>query len=74
MNKKTKEFIMSTIAFTCLFLSVAFSWGAFEHAKNIDEKLQMRDSIILKMQHYQEHRDSIMFEHLDKWINQIYKR
>jgi hypothetical protein len=74
MKDKIREFIMSTIAFTCLFLSVVYSWGAFEHAKNIDAKLRMRDSIILKMQHYQEHRDSITYDYLDKWINKLHER
>lgn len=78
MQEKQGESITTQICFVtlfvCLFLSAGFSWGTFEHLRNLDAKINVRDSIILRMEQHQEHQDSIMFEHLDKWLNKIYKQ
>lgn len=73
-KESTTTQIWFVILFTCLFLSTTFSWGAYEHLKKLDAKIKARDSIILRMEQHQEHQDSIMYDHLDKWINKIYKQ
>lgn len=37
----------------------------------LEEKIQVRDSIILRMQDAQERQDSVMFDYLDKWIYRL---
>lgn len=73
-NESITTQICFVTLFVCLFLSAGFSWGTFEHLRNLDAKIKVRDSIILRMEQHQEHQDSIMFEHLDKWLNKIYKQ
>jgi hypothetical protein len=38
----------------------------------LEEKIQVRDSVILRMQDAQERQDSVMFDYLDKWIYRLY--
>lgn len=58
---------------TLLAIAVLF---AIDNTKSrlirLEEKIQVRDSIILRMQDAQERQDSVMFDYLDKWINRLY--
>ena len=76
-NKKETTDITTQICFvllfSLLFLTAGFSYGTHQRVEALDEKIQIRDSIILRMEQHQEHQDSIMYDHLDKWLNKIYK-
>ena len=58
---------------TLLAIAVLF---AIDNTKSrlirLEEKIQVRDSIILRMQDAQERQDSVMFDYLDKWIYRLY--
>ena len=74
---KELESIMGTIffilLFALLFLAAGLSYGTHERIETLDQKIQIRDSIILRMEKHQERQDSIMFEYVDKWIDRIVK-
>ena len=59
--------------FFLLFLAAGLSYGTHERIETLDQKIQIRDSIILQMEKHQERQDSIMFDYLDKWIDRIVK-
>jgi hypothetical protein len=71
-NKKETTDITTQICFVLLFillfLAAGFSYGAHQRVEALDEKIQIRDSIILRMEKHMEHQDSVMFYYLDKWI------
>lgn len=60
--------ICFVLLFTLLFLAAGFSYGTHQRVEALDEKIQIRDSIILRMEKHMEHQDSVMFYYLDKWI------
>ena len=60
--------ICFVLLFSLLFLAAGFSYGTHQRVEALDEKIQIRDSIILRMEKYKEHQDSVMFYYLDKWI------
>ena len=74
---KEPESIMGTIffilLFSLLFLAAGLSYGTHERIETLDQKIQIRDSIIVRMEKHQERQDSIMFEYVDKWIDRIVK-
>ena len=74
---KELESIMGTVffilLFALLFLAAGLSYGTYERIETLDQKIQIRDSIILQMEKHQERQDSIMFDYLDKWIDRIVK-
>ena len=70
--------IIETICFMLLsgllFLAAGFSFGTHQRVEALDEKIQIRDSIILRMEKHQERQDSIMFDYLDKWFDKMYRK
>ena len=68
------ETICFILLFGLLFLAAGLSYGTHERIETLDQKIQIRDSIILRMEKHQERQDSIMFDYLDKWIIKIYKQ
>ena len=68
------ETICFILLFGLLFLAAGFSFGTHQRVEALDEKIQIRDSIILRMEKHQERQDSIMFDYLDKWIDKIYRK
>ena len=67
------ETICFILLFGLLFLAAGLSYGTHERIETLDQKIQIRDSIILRMEKHQERQDSIMFEYVDKWIDRIVK-
>lgn len=61
--------ICFVILFSCLFLSVAFSWEAKNKIEILNEKVQIRDTIYMKLLHHNDRMDSIAYHHLDNLIN-----
>ena len=68
------ETICFILLFGLLFFAAGLSYGTHERIETLDQKIQIRDSIILRMEKHQERQDSIMFDYLDKWITKIYKQ
>lgn len=67
--------ICFVILFSCLFLSVAFSWEANHEIKTLNEKIQIRDTIYMKLLHHNDRMDSITYHHLYELIkNNDYDR
>ena len=61
--------ICFVILFGSLFLSVAFSWEANHEIKTLNEKIQIRDTIYMKLLHHNDRMDSIAYHHLYELIN-----
>ena len=61
--------ICFVILFCSLFLSVAFSWEAKHEIKTLNEKIQIRDTIYMKLLHHNDRMDSIAYHHLYELIN-----
>ena len=61
--------ICFVILFSCLFLSVAFSWEAKNKIETLNEKIQIRDTIYMKLLHHNDRMDSIAYHHLNELIN-----
>jgi hypothetical protein len=80
MQEKEKETTSITtqicfvILFGCLFLAAGFSFETNRTVQTLNEKMKVRDSLILRMEQHQERQDSIMFYYLDKWIDKMYKK
>ena len=68
------ETICFVLLFGLLFLAAGFSFGTHQRVEALDEKIQIRDSIILRMEKHQERQDSIMFDYLDKWFDKMYQK
>lgn len=68
------ETICFVLLFGLLFLAAGFSLGTHQRVEALDEKIQIRDSIILRMEKHQERQDSIMFDYLDKWFDKMYRK
>ena len=68
------ETICFILLFGLLFLAAGFSFGTHQRVEALDEKIQIRDSIILRMEKHQERQDSIMFDYLDKWFDKMYRK
>ena len=68
------ETICFILLFGLLFLAAGLSYGTHERIETLDQKIQIRDSIILRMEKYQERQDSIMFDYLDKWFDKMYRK
>ena len=68
------ETICFVLLFGLLFLAAGFSFGTHQRVEALDEKIQIRDSIILRMEKHQERQDSIMFDYLDKWFDKMYRK
>jgi uncharacterized protein HemX len=68
------EQICFVLLFSLLFLAAGFSYGTQQRVEALDEKIQIRDSIILRMEKHQERQDSIMFDYMDKWIEKMYRK
>lgn len=68
------EQICFVLLFSMLFLAAGFSFGTHQRVEALDEKIQIRDSIILRMEKHQERQDSIMFDYMDKWIEKMYRK
>lgn len=68
------ETICFVLLFGLLFLAAGFSFGTHQRVEALDEKIQIRDSIILRMEKHQERQDSIMFDYLDKWFDKMYSK
>lgn len=62
------------LLFGLLFLAAGLSYGTHERIETLDQKIQIRDSIILRMEKHQERQDSIMFDYLDKWFDKMYRK
>jgi hypothetical protein len=62
------------LLFGLLFLAAGFSFETRQRVEALDEKIQIRDSIILRMEQHQERQDSIMFDYLDKWFDKMYRK
>ena len=61
--------ICFVILFSCLFLSVAFSWEAKNKIETLNEKIQIRDTIYMRLLHHNDRMDSIAYNHLYELIN-----
>ena len=61
--------ICFVLLFSSLFLSVAFSWEADHEIKTLNEKIQIRDTIYMKLLHHNDRMDSIAYHHLYELIN-----
>ena len=68
------ETICFVLLFGLLFLAAGFSFGTHQRVEALDQKIQIRDSIILRMEKHQERQDSIMFDYLDKWFDKMYRK
>jgi len=68
------ETICFILLFGLLFLAAGFSFGTHQRVEALDQKIQIRDSIILRMEKHQERQDSIMFDYLDKWFDKMYRK
>jgi hypothetical protein len=68
------ETICFILLFGLLFLAAGLSYGTHERIETLDQKIQIRDSIILRMEKHQERQDSIMFDYLDKWFDKMYRK
>ena len=68
------ETICFVLLFGLLFLAAGFSFGTHQRVEALDEKIQIRDSIILRMEKHQERQDSIIFDYLDKWFDKMYRK
>jgi hypothetical protein len=68
------ETICFILLFGLLFLAAGFSFGTHQRVEALDEKIQIRDSIILRMEKHQERQDSIMFDYLDKLFDKMYRK
>ena len=68
------ETICFVLLFGLLFLAAGLSYGTHERIETLDQKIQIRDSIILRMEKHQERQDSIMFDYLDKWFDKMYRK
>lgn len=65
------EQVCFALLFGLLFLSAGFSFSTHQRVENLNKKIQIRDSIILRMEQYQERRDSMMYEYVDKCFNRM---
>lgn len=63
---KTEANIAGVLLFTSVFLAAGASLLNAERLKTLEEKIHLRDSIIIRMQMYVEHRDSMMFDYIDR--------
>ena len=68
------ETICFVLLFGLLFLAAGFSFGTHQRVEALDQKIQIRDSIILRMEKHQERQDSIMFDYPDKWFDKMYRK
>ena len=68
------ETICFILLFGLLFLAAGLSYGTHNRIEILDQKIQIRDSIILRMEKHQEWQDSIMFDYLDKWFDKMYRK
>lgn len=66
--KKVLDNIAAGIIFTAIFLSAVFSYDATRRIKLLEEKIEIRDSLHHRIQDYAEHRDSIVFDCIQRFI------
>ena len=63
---KTESNIAIFLLYLFLFLAAGMSYVTSERVAALDEKIQLRDSLMMRTQKYVERRDSMMFEYIDK--------
>ena len=50
-------------------VGILFSWEAKNKIENLNEKIQIRDTIYMKLLHHNDRMDSIAYHHLFELIN-----
>ncbi len=66
---KTEANIAFFLLCTSAFVAACASILNGERLKTLEEKIQLRDSIIVHTQEYVEHRDSMILEYIDSVVN-----
>ena len=56
------------VCFLLLIVSAGYSFITENRLKALDEKIQVRDSLMIRQQNYIEQRDSAMYEYLNRII------
>ena len=73
MKENIEKTALYLVLATLLFLAIVSSTAAGWRVEELNNKIQTRDSIIIRMEQYEEKQDSLMFEYVDKWIDRIVK-
>lgn len=66
--KKVFDNIAAGIIYAAIFLSAVFSYDAARRIKLLEEKIEIRDSLHHRIQSYAEHRDSLVFDCVQRFI------
>ena len=65
-DSKVIDDMMFVVCFVLLIASAGYSFITENRLKALDEKIQIRDSLMIRQQRYIEQRDSSMFNLLER--------
>ena len=66
-DNKVIDDMMFVVCFLLLIVSAGYSFITENRLKALDEKIQVRDSLMIRQQNYIEQRDSAMFNLIERF-------